>query len=214
MMLGERLREVVAAAPIEDVGIVTVSVGVAEHLGYERPEEWFMRVDAALYAAKEGGRDRVAPAEGTAYPQWDDLGTASAVRLAWSDRFACGEPTIDLEHERLFHLANSLLAAAFSEETETRGLHRRLEELIDHVAEHFAHEEAILAASGYHGLRGHQRLHRELLERARVLSAAARDRALSPGRLVEFLARDVVSDHIMKADRAFFRLFVRPTTTT
>ena len=37
---------------------VTVSVGVATLQPGERPEEWIRRVDQALYAAKNGGRDR------------------------------------------------------------------------------------------------------------------------------------------------------------
>ena len=37
---------------------VTVSVGVATLQPGERPEEWIRRADQALYAAKNGGRDR------------------------------------------------------------------------------------------------------------------------------------------------------------
>lgn len=61
--LAERLREAVAgqafltaAGPLR----VTVSVGVARALGpQEAPEALFSRADAALYAAKDAGRDRV-----------------------------------------------------------------------------------------------------------------------------------------------------------
>jgi diguanylate cyclase (GGDEF)-like protein len=63
MRLGERLREVIGSQPfVTPAGplAVTVSVGVAPASGPdEAPEALFSRADAALYAAKRGGRDRV-----------------------------------------------------------------------------------------------------------------------------------------------------------
>jgi diguanylate cyclase len=38
---------------------VSASIGVAQHRGAETPDELFARADAALFAAKESGRDRV-----------------------------------------------------------------------------------------------------------------------------------------------------------
>ena len=62
--LGERLRAVVAAAPIGDID-VTVSVGVAVWDTREDAARVVERADGALYRAKADGRDqvRVAPPE-------------------------------------------------------------------------------------------------------------------------------------------------------
>jgi diguanylate cyclase (GGDEF)-like protein len=60
---GERLRDAVARTPIlvgEHSLSVTVSVGVAAGDGATSLPDLMKRADRALYAAKEGGRDRVA----------------------------------------------------------------------------------------------------------------------------------------------------------
>ena len=61
--LGDRLRQKVAAAPMPPgVPPVTISIGVAATSGGSGPsslEELIARADAALYRAKEGGRNRV-----------------------------------------------------------------------------------------------------------------------------------------------------------
>jgi diguanylate cyclase len=50
----------------EDLGAVTVSTGLAEFHKGEAPASFMERADAALYASKRGGRDRVTCAEGAA----------------------------------------------------------------------------------------------------------------------------------------------------
>ena len=57
--LGEKLRRQVSDYPFPGVGEVTVSIGVADSAGGERPSELLRRLDDALYAAKNSGRNRV-----------------------------------------------------------------------------------------------------------------------------------------------------------
>lgn len=62
LALAERVRETVAANPIEVAGqtvAVTVSLGVAHVPAGQPAGESLQAADAALYAAKGGGRDRV-----------------------------------------------------------------------------------------------------------------------------------------------------------
>lgn len=60
--LAERLRVAVARDPFEQVGPVTISLGVAGYQTGESLEQLEERVDQAMYRAKEGGRDQVAVA--------------------------------------------------------------------------------------------------------------------------------------------------------
>nr|MBP8196958.1 GGDEF domain-containing protein [Chromatiaceae bacterium] len=57
--LAEKLRALVAVWSFPNVGTVTLSFGVAELGTQETLDAWLKRVDDALYAAKEAGRDRV-----------------------------------------------------------------------------------------------------------------------------------------------------------
>lgn len=60
----ERLRHVISHEPLEGIGTVTVSLGVASCPAQARSERTlYAASDAALYRAKNGGRDRAALAQ-------------------------------------------------------------------------------------------------------------------------------------------------------
>ncbi len=65
--VAERIRAAVEHAafahPLAEAGVLTVSVGLAS--GVEEPEELLARADAALYMAKDSGRNRVVAADRT-----------------------------------------------------------------------------------------------------------------------------------------------------
>ncbi len=57
--LAEKLRQAVENHKFPTVGKVTISLGVAQLEPDEKPEDFIVRADMALYKAKEGGRNRV-----------------------------------------------------------------------------------------------------------------------------------------------------------
>jgi|GEM_PF-1802155 len=55
----DRLRELIAEHPFQEVGEITASIGVAELANTDNIDSWIKKVDNALYRAKEQGRNRV-----------------------------------------------------------------------------------------------------------------------------------------------------------
>jgi hemerythrin-like metal-binding protein len=131
----------------------------------------------------------------------------SVIRLVWQEEYECGEPTIDREHQELFDLANSLFDASFKSESSPQAFSAVFEQLLAHIVQHFADEEALLAQYGYKDLEPHRLAHTGLLARAGELKASFAAGKTTLGDLVEFLANTVVAQHLFKADRAFFPLF-------
>ncbi|MCC7000131.1 MAG: diguanylate cyclase [Deltaproteobacteria bacterium] len=207
--LADNLCRAVAAHPFHRVGSVTISLGVAERLGDETAAAWFERLDQALYAAKQGGRNRVVVDRRGDSDVWAAETGASAMHLSWQEAYECGEPTIDAEHRELFTLANLLLDAALQGSARPAAFRDAFATLIEQVERHFADEEAILARHHYAALEPHKRAHAGLLRRAHRLMAQAEAGGVSLGAVVEFLAQDVVARHLLAVDRAFFPLFER-----
>lgn len=204
--VAECLRTSIAAHGFPVVGRMTVSVGVAEHLAAESAEEWFHRADVMLYAAKCAGRDAVrVDARGNS-DLWAAAHGASALHLVWQEAYECGNAVIDREHRELFELANELIDAFLTHGSSQDLVTPIYDRLLRHVASHFADEEAELARLGYTRLDAHRRTHAILLERARDLRTALDSGDANLGGVIEFLAADVISRHLLKADHDFFPL--------
>lgn len=206
--VAEKLRAAVAERPFGEAGRVTVSIGAGELSPGEDDAAFLARLDANLYAAKEGGRDRVVCDPRGASDGWEAR-ARGIVSITWDEAYASGNELVDDEHRELFRLGNELIAASLGGEREA--LVSALVRCLGHIASHFRHEERILAQVGYAGLARHQASHRALLERA----AQLRKRCLAgeplTGVLVEFLAHEVVARHMLTEDRDFFPLVARAT---
>jgi diguanylate cyclase (GGDEF)-like protein/hemerythrin-like metal-binding protein len=211
-VVAENLRRAIAEHPFETVGTVTISVGVAECVQNENAEAWFRRLDAALYKAKNAGRNRVVVDRRGNSDIWANKAGSAALHLIWQEGYECGEPTIDDEHRELFQLANVLLDVAMRGKSDHTSLYTALSALLEHIEHHFADEESILVRHRYCRLEQHKRAHAGLLRRARELKARFEQGKAGLGDIVDYLAQDVVARHILAVDRAFFPLFSLPET--
>jgi diguanylate cyclase (GGDEF)-like protein/hemerythrin-like metal-binding protein len=204
--LAEGLRKTIADLPFATVGTITASLGVAEHMEGESAENWFLRTDQALYAAKEAGRNRIhVDRQGSSDLHPGRAGTG-VLRLDWLEAYECGESTLDAQHRELFDLGNALMAAAIEQYSQPRRWRVALDSMLAHLAKHFQDEEVLLSQHGYHRLAEHQRVHADLLSRADELKVAVDDEEATLGHLVNFLVNDVIALHILKTDRDFHSL--------
>lgn len=191
-------------------GKVTVSAGVAVYGNdcYKDVASLLGAADAALYVAKQEGRNRVQlapPPAGADQP----VKAPHFVHLVWHAAYASGNATIDAQHRNLFDDANQLLSAIL-EDAPRETVAARIDALVLDVTRHFGDEEAILAATLFPGVAQHAAIHRHLLERAGELVRHFNAGALNAGEVFQFLAHDVVARHMLGVDRKFFPYLATP----
>jgi len=122
--------------------------------------------------------------------------------IHWSEEFITGIDSIDDQHHRLVDLINKF------EEAGRRGRSPRviseiLNQLVGYTQEHFAHEEKLMADSGFPGAREHMDRHRRLLQNVEQFQFEYENegRQVTPD-VLEFLHR-WVSAHLLTEDMAY-----------
>ncbi len=206
--LAEKLRTSMAALEFPGVGHVTMSLGVSEYALGESLEAWIDRTDQALYRAKAEGRNRVVVATPAEASNLEPSSRGSLLEMIWEDIYASGNHLIDTQHQQLFRMASALMSTLTQERPLTE-VSLRLETLVAHTAQHFHDEEAELRLVHYPGLADHAGVHADLLKKAWDLQEEVKAGKLDFGRLVSFLALELVKGHILTEDRGYFS-FVRP----
>ena len=203
--VAEKLRLAVLASPDPIAGRITVSIGLALPNPEQADEDIAIReADEALYRAKSAGRNQVQVATKLlAQVKAGDAVPAELVQLVWRSDYECGNQTIDAQHRELFHGANQLLSAVLNG-LPSQDVTAMVDGFIADVVQHFQDEEAILTKAGYPATSDHAILHCALVEKASELVTHFREGTLSLGELFKFLAQDVVSRHMLTADRAYF----------
>ena len=184
----------------------TASIGVVVFNHQASREDVLKWADIAMYEAKKDGRNCVISHSGSG--QISTCNADSAIlHLIWNDSYNCGESTIDTEHRKLFALANTLIDSAFDKDRDPQRYASDLEKLLVHVINHFGDEEAILKQYRYDDLDGHANDHKILIDHALKLRKEALAGEITVGRLVDFLANEVVAVHMLRTDRKFYPIF-------
>ena len=203
-VLAERIRKATADQTFSLGCRVTASFGVAECRTDETWNSWLSRSDAALYTAKDAGRNHVVA-------DWEHQGESvraelvdpSFIRLVWHPAYESGHAKLDLQHRGLFSHANGLLTAVIGGRP-TDEVMPQIESLLGDLIEHFRDEEAVLRSVDYSLTDEHVECHKALIARARELAEDLLSGTLPLGELLNFLAYDVVAKHMLSEDRKFF----------
>lgn len=199
--LAERVRTSLEATPFPSAEPMTLSAGVAEYLADEPLEAWLARADGALYRAKAEGRNRVL-ADHARSPK-GTFHSAGLLELVWEDSYGSGHRLIDQQHMLLFDLSNALLSSVLEGQPQSV-TEARIDSLLLHTEKHFRDEEGLLKKAGYPDLDQHRGEHARLLAGARHLQSEMKAGRVDFGRLVAYLATDLVRGHLLSEDCHYF----------
>jgi hemerythrin-like metal-binding protein len=120
--------------------------------------------------------------------------------IEWTPEIAVHVPEIDREHRGMFDLLNRLHQAMLAGKGKNI-LKPLLGEVTQYTLVHFAHEEELMAAVSYPGLREQVEQHQALRRRTRVFAERyQRGEVTMTIELTLFLA-EWLKDHIMTVDR-------------
>lgn len=124
------------------------------------------------------------------------------IEIQWSDSFTCGDATIDRQHRQILDMANRIINSIISKRPRDEIL-MALDELADHIVQHFQDEEKIITKINHPLLDEHKILHAQLLEDLTVLKENYRTEAIHTRDLIGFIVHDIIMAHILKEDKLF-----------
>ncbi|HBP37722.1 MAG TPA: hypothetical protein DD640_03085 [Clostridiales bacterium] len=196
-ILAEKLRAAIGAGHYGEVGQVTASIGLAEHLGGESYGSWFRRADQALYQAKHLGRNRV-----VSYTH-DERMPVARVHLEWKSVWDCGNQVIDTQHRQLTALANDLIDQSL-QISDTDKLTQSLNILTEQITRHFADEEKILEQIRYPDAAQHASRHRSLVRKMQRLNSGMQRSEPKPSAFFAFIMDEMLVGHLLTEDVLYF----------
>lgn len=215
--VAEKIRSAMASPFITPSGLslaISCSIGIALYPEHgDKEKDLLHAADEAMYIAKNAGGNAIElyrPID----PDTPASPSLQIIKLVWKPDYLSGDPGIDLEHQELFQLANELIEQTTSVLYDPILFNTALDQLLLHTVSHFEHEEELLQQLGYHDLDAHVLQHTQLKEQALMLRQTAQERRISVGELVDFLAIELVQEHLQEMDRNYFHLLANRSVDT
>ncbi len=205
ILIAEKIRTACSSLVFENCDRITVSIGLAEAKYDETFESWFKRVDAALYTAKNTGRNKTIAASGMD-PETAQKQTGHELlllHLSWKEEFRVGVDTYDKQHKELFNLSNKLISAVVNNESgETiAGI---LQQLYEDTEKHFNDEQNYLEKRSCAFIERHKKEHVYLLEQLKKKEEDFKTRNMAAYDFIAFICSDLISKHILGEDKLSF----------
>ncbi len=179
----------------DNVGKVTVSFGVAQWDGIESFDKLYKRLDNALYAAKENGRNQVS------IDKLKKEFEMSSTKLIWKPEWESGNPEIDRQHRRLIE---SLSNFVYDDESVKSSYIYDL--LVSELLTHFEYEENLLIKIGYHEIERHKSEHRKLVKWLKTLRVEMFEGKPDDFPYATHILEEAVLNHILGEDMKYFPL--------
>lgn len=201
LVVANKMHDALNANPHPRIGKVTASFGVAERFPDEDFTSWYKRADDAVYVAKARGRNQAVIAGDTAV-----TGSSKTLYTDWKPEWNSGNLTIDEEHRQLVDIGNHLIYLTVSGAIPSQ-ISNQIDQLILHVADHFAHEEEILEKVHYPLLAEHRKIHQKLLVQTSEEAFNYRNKPNKSPIFLAFVMNDLVIGHMQNEDRKFFSFF-------
>lgn len=195
MEAAERVRKALETANHPIAGKFTASFGVVERDEAETYTSMYIRVDEALYLAKNAGRNCVRA--------FDEKAESSAVtiNLEWNTAWNCGEETIDRQHRELIEFLNRLMGISLLEKQKAEEL---FSQAVGKMVEHFEYEQKMLTEAAYPELEQHLDAHKRLLERVANIRAAFFEGTGRPQMVTTFIVDELIVGHLLEEDVKYF----------
>jgi len=116
--------------------------------------------------------------------------------FVWKSNYKIGHQLIDEQHQYLFSLANTIVAAKSKSD-----LLKQVMLLYKYVREHFNDEEALMQNINYPHYQSHKNEHDKLLDRMNIMSTRINCGTWDNSEIEEFM-NSWLLDHILKLDMA------------
>jgi diguanylate cyclase (GGDEF)-like protein/hemerythrin-like metal-binding protein len=179
------------------VGKYTVSIGVTQRRKTESFQTIYERADAAMYQAKNEGRNRVVSIKNQA-----EMPIAS-INFKWKSEWESGIAEIDEPHKELLNLANSLMYISLSNKGDEKAK-QMISILEEKIVNHFKSEEKILRKLEVPNYQEHVNMHQYLVDKFIKLNNSYENGEIKPSLFFMFVVDEVVVNHLVEMDTKFF----------
>jgi hemerythrin-like metal-binding protein len=93
--------------------------------------------------------------------------------VKWSDKYKTGNVVVDYQHQRMFHLLNTLEEVSQGQELVPDFLNVIFEEVTQYTVYHFKTEEELMEKVNYSGIEEHKLLHKSFIDKLELLKLEA-----------------------------------------
>jgi len=123
-------------------------------------------------------------------------------RLVWNERYSVGIFDLNVQHQKLVSLINTL-DDAMSKGEGKQVLGKILSDLLYYTESHFSKEENLLALNGYPEIEEHKRIHRAITQKVRQINGEFQAGKVSLSIEVMNFLQNWLYKHILETDMKY-----------